>query len=280
MNRAGYNTLAIDKLGNGESDHPDPLYDVQLQLQMETVYSLIKRIKAGAASGIPAPLKGALIYVGHSSGSLLGATLAEEHPSAIDAVVLTGYPSATRANVRGGSAAFQYLPAALSRPAQYPKNLNYGYLRMNSEVSRTLALYYAGHFEPTIAHLDYETQGVQPIGEGCDLGPTTQPAFKGKVLVVTGTKDPTICGFTPVDECVFNSTILTDVGKRFSQNTGFDYFAPVAGHDLNWHYSAPETYRAVVQKLGKLLGEFAPGANGGRPVFDRLPHFDGDGPRG
>ncbi|KAL8787189.1 MAG: hypothetical protein Q9195_007880 [Heterodermia aff. obscurata] len=277
MNRAGYSTLAVDRLGNGESSHPDPVYDVQLQLQMETVYSLIQRIKAGTVQGIPAPLKGDLIYVGHSSGSLIGAALAQIHPSAVDAVILTGYPAA-KSNNKGGVPSYHYLPAALSRPDQYPKNLNYGYLRMNSEKNRTSAFYYPGHYDPQIAHLDYETQGVQPIGEGFDLGPQIQPSFKGKVLVVTGTKDPAICGFTPVNECKFNQNILTAVMDDFSFNTGFDWYAPPSGHALNWHYSAPDTYKAVVKKLGNLLGVAAPGANGGRPTFDRLPHFDGGGP--
>ena len=273
MNLAGYSTLAIDKIGNGESSHPDPLYDVQLPLQMETIYSLLKIIKQGQGTGIPVPPKGSLVYVGHSSGSLLGASLTQTHPDAVDALVLTGYP-AGGSNNRGGAPAFHYFPAALSRLTQYPKNLNYGYLRMNSEINRTSALYYRNHFDPAIPHLDYETQGAQPIGEGADLGPRTQPAFKGKILVVTGTKDPAMCGFTPVEECVFNTTILTAVDKNFASNSGFDWYAPVSGHNINWHYSAPETYGAVIRRLGKLLGDAAPSVSG-RPRFDRLPHFDG-----
>lgn len=67
------------------------------------------------------------------------------------------------------------------------------------KVNRTSAFYYKGHYDPKISHLDYETRGMQPIGEGCDFGPSTKPAFKGKLLVVTGTKGPAICGLIPVD---------------------------------------------------------------------------------
>ena len=257
MNRAGYATLALDKLGNGESSHPDPVYDVQLPLQMETVHSLITIIKSGQAFGIPTPPPGGLIYVGHSSGSLLGADLAQTYPSDIDALILTGYP-AGGSNNKGGIPSFDFLPAVLSRPEQYPVGLNYGYLRMNSEVNRTSAFYYEGHFDPTVAHLDYETQGAQPIGEGFNFGPATSPAFKGKVLVVLGTKDAAICGFTPVEECRFNETVLTAAGERFPNNTGFDWYAPVSGHAINWHYSAPVTYRVVIRMLNRLLGSVAP----------------------
>ena len=250
MNRNGYATLAVDKLGNGGSSHPDPVYDVQLPLQMETVHSMITQIKAGKG-GIPIPSK--FIFVAHSSGSIVAADLAETHPDDIDALVLTGYP-AGGANNKGGIPSYHLLPAAISAPTRFPANLNYGYLLMNSEFNRTSAFYYKGHYDPSIPHLDYLTSGPQPLGEGFNLGRPTQPAFKGKVLVVTGTKDPAICGFTPVEQCVYNDTRVKGVDKAFEGNTGFDFYMPPTGHDLNWHYSAPETFEIVVEKLGRLIG--------------------------
>ena len=250
MNRNGYATLAVDKLGNGASSHPDPVYDVQLPLQMETVHSLISQIKAGKA-GVPIPSQ--LIFVAHSSGSILGADLAQTHPDDIDALVLTGYP-AGGANNKGGIPSYHLLPAAISAPIRFPPNLNHGYLLMNSEFNRTSAFYYEGHYDPLIPHLDYLTSGSQPLGEGFNLGPPSQPAFKGKVLVVTGTKDPAICGFTPVEQCAYNDTRVKGVDGAFESNTGFAFYMPPSGHDLNWHYSAPETFETVVEKLGSLIG--------------------------
>ena len=70
MSRNGYGTLAVNKFDNGASLHPDSVHDVLLPLQMEAVRSLIIQIKADNA-GIPIPLK--LLFVSHSSGSILGA---------------------------------------------------------------------------------------------------------------------------------------------------------------------------------------------------------------
>ena len=249
MNHAGYATLAVDKLGNGASSHPDPVYDVQLPLQMETMHSLITQIKTPGLS--PIPTHSSYIFVGHSSGSILAAALAQTHPTDIDALILTGYP-AGGANNKGGIPSYHYLPAAYN--TRFPTTLNYGYLLMNSEVNRTSAFYYAGHYDPQIPHLDFLTEGAQPLGEGFNLGPATQPAFRGKVLVVTGTKDPAICGFIPVEECKYNTTRVVGVDKEFANNGGFDFYMPPTGHDLNWHYSAPETYGVVVEKLGRLIG--------------------------
>ncbi|KAL6714367.1 hypothetical protein ACLMJK_007790 [Lecanora helva] len=249
MNNAGYATLAVDKLGNGASSHPDPVYDVQLPLQMETIHSLITQLRSPDLSPIGQHKE--YILVGHSSGSILAATLAQTHPDDISALILTGYP-AGGSNNKGGIPSYHYLPAHLN--PRFPPTLNPGYLLMNSEANRTSAFYYAGHYDPQIPHLDFLTQGAQPLGEGFNLGPATQPAFKGKVLVVTGTKDPAICGFVPVDECAFNSTRIVGVNGSFGGNSGFDYYMPDTGHDLNWHYSAGETYGVVVGKVGGLLG--------------------------
>ena len=124
-----------------------------------------------------------------------------KHPDDLDAVVLTGYP-ADGVNNKGGVPSCHYLPATMCAPSPFLTNLNFGYLLMNSKLNRTSAFYYRGHYDPTNAQLDYLTSGSQPLGEGFNLGPPTQPASKGKVLVMTRLKDPAVCGFTPVDQCV------------------------------------------------------------------------------
>lgn len=78
LNRHGYTTLAVDELGNGASSHPDPVYDVQLPLKLETVHSLIMQIKSGNA-GIPVSPK--LSSVSHSFGWILNPNLARTHPN-------------------------------------------------------------------------------------------------------------------------------------------------------------------------------------------------------
>ncbi|KAL8724740.1 MAG: hypothetical protein Q9166_007779 [cf. Caloplaca sp. 2 TL-2023] len=135
MNRAGYATLAR---------RPDPIYDVQFPLQMEAMHTLFMQIKAGTP-GISTPR--ALVSVGHSSGFLLGAAFAQSHPNDVDALILTGYPSGRGGN-RVGTPSYHYVPAVLSAPTRFPKDLNYGHLLMNNEVNRTSALYYANHYHP------------------------------------------------------------------------------------------------------------------------------------
>lgn len=84
-----------------------------------------------------------------------------------------------------------------------------------------------------IAHLDFLTEGPQAIGEGFNLGTPTRPAFKGKVLVIAVEKDSIICHFTFVDQFSKNGMAVRNVDKAFSSNSGFDFYMPPTGHDLN-----------------------------------------------
>ena len=253
-NSAGYATLAIDRLGSGASSHPDPLLDVQLPLQMETVHAVIKQIKSGNA-GISKP--GTYIFVGHASGSSLGASLAQTYPDDVDALVLTAYSSGSSINT-SLTLSQQYEPAAISDPKRFG-NLSYGYLLGNSLAARTAALYYQGHYDPTIPISDYSSRGVQALGERFSQGPEVEPAFKGKVLVVTGANDQVVCGSTPARECSLVSDAVMNVNATFSSSTGFEYYIPQTGRNVNWHYQAPVTFDVTFQKLDYLLDRSSAG---------------------
>ncbi|KAL8787600.1 MAG: hypothetical protein Q9195_007688 [Heterodermia aff. obscurata] len=253
-NSAGYATLAIDKLGSGASSHPDPVLDVQLPLQMETIHAVIKQIKSGKAV---VPKSGTYIFVGHASGSSLGASLAQTYPDDIDALVLTGYSSGSSANT-SLILAQQYEPAAISDSKRFG-NLSYGYLLGNSLEARTTALYYEGHYDPTIPPNDYSSRGVQAIGERFSLGPKTVPAFQGKVLVLTGANDQVVCGSTPARQCSLVPDAVMNVNASFSSSTGFEYYIPQTGRNVNWHYKAPVTFDVTFQKLDSLLGRSSAG---------------------
>ena len=254
-NAAGYATLAVDKLGNGGSSHPDPILDVQLPLQVETTHAMITQIKrARAKVARPKPIT----LVGHSSGSILIAALVQSYPRDADAVVLTAYSTRQPSDSPNATLVPNVGPAAISDPRRFG-NLSYGYLLGNSLDVRTLYGYYDGHYNTTIALNDYATRGVQPIGEGFSQGLTDHAKFKGKVLVVTGSKDQVICGATPAEQCQpeLVTSAVVEVNSTFSSISGFEYYTPLAGHVLNWHYNAPSILDVSLQKLDYLLGREA-----------------------
>ena len=170
-NAAGYATLAVDKLGNGGSSHPDPILDAQLPLQVETIHAMITQIKRARAK-VPRPKP--VTLVGHASGSVLIAALVQSYPRDADAVVLTAYSSRRPSGTPNVTLVPNVAPAAISDPTRFG-NLSYGYLLGNSLDVRILYGYYDGHYNTTIASNDYATRGVQPIGEVFNPGLTDHP---------------------------------------------------------------------------------------------------------
>ena len=94
--------------------------------------------------------------------------------------------------------------------------------------------YYEDHYNTAIASNDYPIRGVQPIGEGLDLGLTDHPKFRGKVHVVTGSKVQVVCGAILAEQCELEivTSAVMEVNSTFPSITGFKYYTPQA---LNWH---------------------------------------------
>lgn len=221
---------------------------------METIHALITQIKAGKTK-VPKPKT--VILVGHASGSSLGASLAETYPEDVDALVLTAYTPGSSIN-QSLSVAQQYAPAAISDPQRFG-NLSYGYVLPGSLAAHTDALYYEGHYDPAVALNDYASRGVQALGERFDPGPKTQPEYKGKVLVVTGANDQVVCGAIPAQQCSLVPDAVMNVNATFSSCTGFEYFIPQTGRNVNWHYNALTTFDVTFQKLDYLIGRSSAG---------------------
>ena len=63
--QAGYTTFSFDRLGNGKSDHPDPIQVVQAPLQVAIAHNLIEKLKGGE---IASTTFSNIVGVGHSFG--------------------------------------------------------------------------------------------------------------------------------------------------------------------------------------------------------------------
>lgn len=77
-NSRGYATIAIDRIGNGNSSRPDPKV-VQYTLEVEVIHQLTKLARANI------PLAEKLVYVGNAYGSILGGAIAGRHPEDFNA---------------------------------------------------------------------------------------------------------------------------------------------------------------------------------------------------
>jgi hypothetical protein len=83
-------TLSYDRLGVGNSSHPDGIQVVQEPFEIAQAISISKMLKDGSI-GNGVPTFSTVVGVGHSYGSNLLAGVAATSGNAFDVYVLTGF---------------------------------------------------------------------------------------------------------------------------------------------------------------------------------------------
>lgn len=88
-NAAGYSTLAIDRLGIGNSSHADPINVVQAQLEVEALNAVTTLLRAGKIPEVKTRYS-KIIHVGHLFGLIQSYWLSALYPNNTDGLILTG----------------------------------------------------------------------------------------------------------------------------------------------------------------------------------------------
>ena len=248
----GYSTLAVDRICNGRSSRPDPQLDCQLTTSIEAFHALFSALRKGTASKkIPIPEE--LVFAGHSAGSITVSNHVQKYPHDVNTAILTGWPSGPIA--QSFAAAYQarhnitppaspppspnFFPAKIGDPPRFA-SLDQGYIVSTNASYRTVG--YSGSYDPSYPIFDNLSRGTFPLGEISYIGVTSFPAFEGRVIVATGDLD----GFAWADR-----DVVEDCRAAFPSASSFEWIhALEAGHLVNYHRSAPGTYRKIFQALG------------------------------
>ena len=75
VDQFGFSTLAIDRLGIGESSIADPLNIIQATADLSVIYELTMMLRRGSLPKVPQAFS-RIVHVGHSFGSILSYNLA------------------------------------------------------------------------------------------------------------------------------------------------------------------------------------------------------------
>ena len=237
----GYHTLAIDRLGHGQSTKPEPLAVTQGPAHVSVLHELIQQIRSGSHPEIVEPEK--LVYIGHSYGSAMGNRLSFAHPADVDVYVLTGYSDTV--NVPVDALDLDPAAAVLPRFAGLPL----GYFTFESQSART-RVFYDGPFDPAVAAHDFEVQDTVSVGElfspGLDRVVTS---FTGPVFLITGDKDFFFCSDgPPACDAVLSGT------ARLYPDARFEYeVVKNAGHLLTTQKSSRKVFQSVHKWLSRVL---------------------------
>lgn len=88
-NKAGFTTLAIDRIGSGRSSHPLST-KITLESNVFTVHQVVQAIRRGEITAPAGKQFHKVVYVGHSYGTGVGWFLATDYGEDLDAAVFTG----------------------------------------------------------------------------------------------------------------------------------------------------------------------------------------------
>ncbi|KAK0643196.1 Alpha/Beta hydrolase protein [Cercophora newfieldiana] len=245
-NRAGYHTLAIDRLGHGlNSRSYDPTSIIQTPLHIETHHQLVTALRTSKSNPLSRTFS-KIILVGHSYGSVLITAQARRYPSDADVLILTGFSNF----VSGGTVVLEFEPAAIHDASRFP-SVPYGYLVFQNKDDRD-GFYHPGHHDPAIAAHDFAWEDIVTTGEFASSSGDAMwgaaKGYRGKVLVVTGVYDREFC-VPSVEEC--EGILKGTVEGLFPDRERGGYVAVRdAAHDLTLHYSAEETFERVIGIVG------------------------------
>lgn len=140
---AGFATFAYDRLGSGQSEHPDPINQVQVAAQVEVLHSLITTLK-GVHLGTQTFQN--IACVGHSYGSIIQLAHDQKYPEDCSAVIPTGIGPGIQ-NTPLSVAAIEPAIASVQDPSKFG-GLSTAYLLVSSAMGNQFDFYRFPNFDP------------------------------------------------------------------------------------------------------------------------------------
>jgi pimeloyl-ACP methyl ester carboxylesterase len=258
--KAGYSILTYDRLGVGQSDHPDAYDVVQAPLELEilrqltlmarngTLYSLAGTAKPAHAafSRLTKPRK--VVHVGHSFGSFLTSAFIANYGDLTDGAIITGY-LLTQYLASTGSTTFSVEYAATSSPP-YDRPSGYVVCKKNGIQN----IFFGGDpktaFTPKLLDYGNDIKQPVPIGEFASafwLIGNQGPSFKAPVQYVLPEFDFYICR----GDCngLANVTMLA---QTYPNATAVEVaIQPNTGHALPLHNNATAGFQLTYDFLAR-----------------------------
>jgi pimeloyl-ACP methyl ester carboxylesterase len=243
-NAAGYATLAIDKVGYGQSTHL-PSVLITAVAEAGAVHQVIAALRAGTVTGTPAP---AVVLVGHSVGSAVSMIEAATYHDA-DAVVLTGMTHHLSPDVLTEIFTSQLYPAPLDPVASRTWPVDAGML--TTVPGQRAALFYSSAVPAEVVEQDEATKGGIAATEAADavaVGFTlaTSRGITAPVLVVNGTADNIFCAGALGVSCATPEAVAEVERPYFGPEAQLaTAVVPGAGHSLTFEPNAEVAADAI-----------------------------------
>lgn len=237
ITRAGYVTLNLDRLGEGQSSHPDPNI-LTLHVGAYAVHQIVDSLRAGfAVPGLGVVRDNPIELVGHSLGSFISTIEASTYDD-VDGVILSGYSHVAGPGI--ATLVSTIIPAAFD-PKFAGLGLPLTYLT-TAPGTRGLDFYYLPNADPAVVALDEQLKDVATLGEELDLSGPTYAASAGvgvPTLIVDGDYDLIDC----LAPSCSASHSLDNEASYFPPEAQLQVVVlPDAGHDINLQKNAQDWF--------------------------------------
>ncbi|OXM54894.1 alpha/beta hydrolase [Amycolatopsis alba DSM 44262] len=243
MNKAGYATLALDRLGTGAGSKP-PSALLTAFTEADVVHQVIQAVRHGDLGS----QFDKVILGGHSLGSAITVLEAGTYHD-VDGVLITGL--AHHINPPGALIVLgSFIPVALD-PVMSQLGLDPTYLTTQPG-ARYAAFHAPGPDIPEMTAYDEATKDVVAPGELLDAAALTTVLpytwqITVPVLVVLGGGDGGLCGPLATD-CTSSAGLLQSEAPYYSAAAQLrTYVLPGYGHSINYAPNAPDYHQAVTQ---------------------------------
>lgn len=252
--KAGYSILTYDRLGVGQSDHPDAYDVVQGPLELEilrqltllarngTLYDLASKEQTASAAFRKLAKPSKVVHVGHSFGSFLTSAFIATYGELSDGAIITGY-LLTESLASTGSTTFSVEYAATS---SHPYNRSSGYVVCKKDGIQNI--FFGGNpktaFTQELLNYGDDIKQPVPIGEFASafwLFGRYGPSFKAPVQYLLPEFDFYICR----GNCNGLAN-LTTLANTYPNATAIEVaIQPNTGHALPLHHNATAGFQLI-----------------------------------
>lgn len=295
LDRNGYATLNIDRLGDGRSDHPlSPL--VNAPAQAVVTHELVQKLKDGQIGAIRFPHVG---LVGHSYGTVID-WLESSMYNDTDTDIGSGYSDRVNPVTAGTFIGMSEPALASSVDASQPWAIDPGYLQPLPTARGLPQLYYKPNTDPQVIATDRKLANTVTAGEVATFVGREYDGTHKNIRIPTfdiqGEDDIMTCG-NNADECATKATMtdgpatLEKDAARFTQwqSTAFGPQAcfraaviPDAAHDDALQKNAGQFQAQVLFFANQAMGTHGQNvtayrdtcAQRGPSIFDDLPELN------